>query len=152
MANSAIDDNRDHSLLGVSSVTFTGTETAAVNPTTHALLVEATASTSDQDVVVVPTASPNASLSFSRTTSLSNTATAVKASAGSIYKVHLVNPNTSNSYVQLYNVAAGSVVVGTTTPDWTWFVPAGGAFDDTLIVPMYGSTALTVAATTTASP
>lgn len=47
------DPNRVTSLIGVDSTLFTDATTAAVNPTTHALLVEATTSTVDQEVDLV---------------------------------------------------------------------------------------------------
>lgn len=85
-----------------------------------------------------------------RNTALSNTATAVKASAGGLYYIHVYNSNTTDCFLQIYDAAAGSVTVGTTTPDMTLCVPAGGVLD----TPMDGSalgfsTAITIAATTT---
>jgi hypothetical protein len=86
--------------------------------------------------------------SMFRNTALSNTAVAVKASAGNLSGCHIYNPNSSAAFVQFYNVAQGSVTVGTTTPDWTIFVPALGGVDGD-ILPTSFTTAITVAATTT---
>ena len=45
-------------------------------------------------------------------TALTNTAQAVKASAGKVGGWYIYNPNSSATYVNFYNVAAASVVVG----------------------------------------
>lgn len=78
-----------------------------------------------------------------------NTAVAVKASAGALGSYHIQNPGSANAYLQLYDLAAGSVVVGTTTPVQTWWVPAGGALDGELVRPLSFAAAITIAATTT---
>lgn len=90
-------------------------------------------------------------MSFFRNTALSNTAVAVKASAGNVYYIHFYNTNTSDCFVQLYNVAQGSVTVGTTTPDITFTVPGGNGILDTSFdsSPFSCGTAITIAATTT---
>ncbi len=90
----------------------------------------------------------NTDFSMFRNAALSNTAVAVKAAAGTLAGCHIYNPNSSESFVQFYNVAQGSVTVGTTTPDYTLFIPAFGAVDGG-ILPIAFSTAITVAATTT---
>ena len=98
-----------------------------------------------------PTASATATGSdIFRTAALTNVAQAVKASAGTFYGYHFQNPNTSGAWVQIYNVAAGSVTVGTTTPNISFFVPAGGALDTMGSVPIAFGTAISTAATTTA--
>jgi len=85
-----------------------------------------------------------------RNTALSNTATAVKASAGNLYYYHVYNSNAADAFLQLYNVAQGSVTVGTTTPDLTLAIPAGGVLDGSFDgAPFSFSTAITIAATTT---
>jgi len=59
---------------------------------------------------------------------LTNTAVAVKASAGNLYGVNFVNPSTiSAAYVQVFD--ATSVTLGTTVPKLSFWVPAGGAYD-----------------------
>jgi hypothetical protein len=77
--------------------------------------------------------------------------TAVKASAGQVYGYHIYNPNSVDIYLQFYNVASASVTVGTTTPDKTLWIPAGGALDTGagLTFPWNFSTAITIAPTTT---
>lgn len=99
---------------------------------------------------VVPEGSASGvGLSFDRRSALSNTAVAVKAGSGRVYGYHFYNPNTSDAFVQFYNVAQGSVTVGTTTPDITLWIPSGGALDTFLNIPISFSTAITIAATTT---
>ena len=87
-------------------------------------------------------------------TAIGNTASAVKAS--STLALYAVVDNTANvaaTYVKFYNVASGSVTVGTTSPDEVLFCPAsvistfqlqtGATAGQTF------GTALTVAAVTT---
>lgn len=102
------------------------------------------------NVAAVPMASATATgLTTNRQTALSNTAVAVKASSGRVYGYHIYNPNTSDSYVQLYDVAQGGVSVGTTTPTRTLWIPSGGAIDSQFAIPLSYGTAITIAATTT---
>lgn len=85
-----------------------------------------------------------------RNTALSNSDQAVKASAGRLYTYHIQNPNfDSDVFVHLYDASTASVTVGTTTPTWTWWIPAGGAVDGVWPVPLIFATAITVAAVTT---
>jgi hypothetical protein len=85
-----------------------------------------------------------------RNTGVSNTAVAVKASAGNLYYYHVYNTNSADCYFQLYDVAQGSVTVGTTTPTLTFAVPAGGLIDGSFdSAPMTFATAITIATTTT---
>ena len=60
-------------------------------------------------------------------TALTNTAQAIKASAGQVYGWYIYNPNSSAQFVQLYNTAAGSVTVGTTNPLFMLTIPATSA-------------------------
>ena len=58
---------------------------------------------------------------------MGNTADAVKASSALVYSVVIDNSANAGaaSYVKLYNLAAASVVVGTTAPDEIIYVPQG---------------------------
>jgi hypothetical protein len=58
---------------------------------------------------------------------MGNTADGVKASSALVYSVTVDNSLNGGaaSYVKLYNLASGSVVVGTTAPDEIIYVPAG---------------------------
>lgn len=56
-------------------------------------------------------------------TALTNTAQAIKASAGQLFGYYIYNPNSSATYVLVYNTAAGSVTVGTTNPLMCFCIP-----------------------------
>lgn len=88
-----------------------------------------------------------------RFTTLTNTAQAIKASAGNLYSYHLSNQANpaQDLYVHFYNVAFGSVTVGTTTPSRSFFLPGGAVIDTPYSVPMAFSTAMSVAVSTTAT-
>lgn len=60
-------------------------------------------------------------------TALTNTAQAIKASAGKLGGWYIYNPNSSAVYIPIYNVAAGSVTVGTTNPQMVLCIPATSA-------------------------
>lgn len=83
---------------------------------------------------------------------LSTTVTAVKASGGQLGKLYCWNPNSSVVYVQVFNVASGSVTLGTTTPAQSFGIPPTNSSGYTLSLTgdEYG-TAISVAATTTAT-
>jgi len=97
----------------------------------------------------------NDGLTRSVTSPLSTTVTAVKASAGNLYAVYIKSgaSATQDAYVQLFNVASGSVTLGTTAPDMVLKVPATEAAvylavpgdDDNNLF----DTAISIAATTT---
>lgn len=68
-------------------------------------------------------ASPSGETIFTDT-AMGGTIDPVKASPATVYYVQVDNSlNGSASYVKLYNLASGSVVVGTTVPDEVIFVP-----------------------------
>lgn len=60
-------------------------------------------------------------------TAMGNTVDAVKASSTSLYQVVIDNSGNGGAaaYVKLYNLASGSVTIGTTVPDEVIFVPGG---------------------------
>lgn len=81
-----------------------------------------------------------------------NTAQAVYAGGGSIHYLHIINTNASDAYLQLFDVAAGSVTVGTTTPMQSYLVPGNGAFERSFgEVGIKFERAITYACTTTAT-
>ena len=103
-------------------------------------------------VVTLDPTTDGVGLSTFRNAALSNTATAVKASAGRVYGYNVSNPNASQDvYLHFYDVAAGSVVVGTTTPKLSLWVPANGGLDSLFAIPIAFGTAITVAISTTAT-
>lgn len=87
-----------------------------------------------------------------RETDLDGTKAAVDATSGTLHSI--VVDNTANAaeveYLKLWDVASGSVTVGTTAPDWVFKIPA--AVKRTIVFHdgvAYG-TALTAACVTTA--
>lgn len=82
---------------------------------------------------------------------LSTTVSSVKASAGTLGGIHCYNPAAAATYVQIFNVASGSVVLGTTTPALSIGMPTlGGALHE-FANGIAFSTAISVAATTTST-
>lgn len=82
-------------------------------------------------------------------TSAANAAVAVKASSAVLYELELDNTaNGAASYFKICNLAAGSVSVGTTVPDWVIMVPA--SVSRTIVMPsgITFGTALSYFATT----
>jgi len=84
---------------------------------------------------------------------LDETAVAAKASAGTIYGITAFNTTAAPLFLQIFNVAQGSVTVGTTTPTEQYVIPANADSDGagfTYNIPQgiaYG-TAITVACST----
>lgn len=86
-------------------------------------------------------------------TNLGNTVDAVKGSSAIIYWVTVNNSgNASNTYVRMWNTAAGSVVNGTTQADQVLFCPAGAVqtyfFQTSGFPGLTFGTALSIAANT----
>jgi hypothetical protein len=81
--------------------------------------------------------------------SVGATATAIKASAGQLYGWEIGNANATTIYVQFFNLAAGSVVLGTTVPLFSLFIPAGAAANVFNVAGIPFSTAMSFATTTT---
>ena len=84
------------------------------------------------------------------------TAQAMKTSGGGLYYLHVTNINAVDAFIQLFDVAAGSVTVGTTTPTLSFLVPAGsgslnGAFTETFSPPIDFGVAITYACATSAT-
>jgi hypothetical protein len=88
-----------------------------VNPATHAMRTEAAeVGTSAAGVSWFRAGSSALLLAAPRE---------IKASGGNVYGMHLLNPNAVAIFVKFFNVAAGSVVSGTTVPVHVVMVPAG---------------------------
>ena len=80
-----------------------------------------------------------------------STAIAIKASSATVYEIEVDNSaNAAASYTKLWNVAVGSVTVGTTAPDMILYLAASAS--KTFVIPagLVFGTALTVATVTTA--
>lgn len=83
-------------------------------------------------------------------TALTNTAQVIKASAGKFGGYYIYNPNVAATYVQVYDVAAASVTVGTTTAKLVFCIPAGSAANLELIAGIpFANAGWSAAATTT---
>ena len=78
------------------------------------------------------------------------TSQAAKGSAGQVYGYYIYNPEAAVTFVHFYNTASASVTVGTTNPLFTIPVPAGSAANLWTNHGIPFSTAISVAATTTA--
>jgi hypothetical protein len=75
-------------------------------------------------ITQITVASPSAEVIFTDT-AMGGTADGIKSSSALVYNVQVDNSlNGAASYVKLYNVASGSVTVGTTVPDMVLLVPA----------------------------
>lgn len=90
-----------------------------------------------------------------RNTALTNTVSAVKATAGNLYGIKFINTNATPVYVKLYNIVSGSVVVGTSAISKVFIVPADDGttpgikeIDPGLTSLFYASTAITISAVT----
>ena len=84
-----------------------------------------------------------------------STMTSIKISAGLVYLLEVSNPNGVDAFLQLFDVGLDAVTVGTTTPTYSFLVPAGstasnrGAFDRVLATPLKFLYAICYAVTTT---
>ena len=67
-------------------------------------------------------------------TAIGNAVDAIKASSAKVYWLQIDNSANGGaaSYVKLYNLASGSVTVGTTAPDEVIYVPAGAVITQPL--------------------
>ena len=89
-------------------------------------------------ITQVNVSSPSNEIIFTDT-QMGNTVDAVKASSAKVYSITIDNSANGGaaSYVKIYNLASGSVVVGTTAPDEIIYVPAG----QIITVPYFTSSA-----------
>lgn len=96
--------------------------------------------------------SASGGLSVKKLVALTNGAVAIDAAAGQLYMLQCGNPNASQEYLQLWDVAQGSVTVGTTPPTYTIECAATNICGFALsLVGIQHTTAITIAATTTAT-
>lgn len=86
-----------------------------------------------------------------KNTATNATKAAVKASSGTIWAIVVDNTaNAAVTFVKLWNVASGSVTVGTTAPDFCFQIPASTKTTLTFVEGISFDTALTEASVTTA--
>lgn len=102
------------------------------------------------NVGIIPSASQVGLLS-NRQAALSNTAMSIKASRGGVYGYHFYNPNVSAVFVHIYDLAQGSVTVGTTVPKATYSLPSLGGVDGIFPIPIEMDNAITIACSTAVS-
>lgn len=71
-----------------------------------------------------------------------------------LFFLHVINPNTTNCFLQCFDALLANVVVGTTTPTYSFLLPGGsgasnwGAYAETFTVPLQFNTGLVIAVTT----
>ena len=87
-------------------------------------------------------------LSLFRSLDLDESEEDVKASAGQLYGWYIYNDAATEVYVKIYNLAAASVTVGSTTPVMTIPIPASSAANAFNVHGIAFSTAICAAATT----
>lgn len=157
VADNAVQVNLNPSYIGAraedvaSLPTFTAGDAAGLrsNKDNGGVLVNQANLSLTQDAVganIIGTSSSTGALSQFRSLTVNSTAQAVKASAGNFYRWRITNRFTSIIYVKLYNIAAGSVNPASDVPVATLPVPAGpgGFVTETMPIPMYFNTALSV--------
>ena len=95
--------------------------------------------------------SANAGGLLSNSGSITNTATAIKASAGQLYGWYFYNSNAGVVYCQIFDAASGSVSVGSTTPKLSFGIPTGSGANILAGAGIQFLNAITIAFTTTRS-
>jgi len=77
-------------------------------------------------ITQVNVSTPSVEIVF-QDTSMGNVVDSIKASSAKVYSVIVDNSANGGAatYVKLFNLASGSVILGTTAPDEIIFVPAG---------------------------
>lgn len=134
-----------------------------VNPqfVLESMLTQLTAINTDLDVALSTRASeatqllilaalaPPAAISAFRNTAVTNTAVAVKATAGQVWGWNIINPNATPVYLKVYDTAAAGVTVGVTTVVKTLMIPGmGSVFQEPNVAQLINSTAIAIACTT----
>jgi hypothetical protein len=102
--------------------------------------------------VVLTRDSANAGATIFQKESLVGTVVAVKASAGVMYGLQIVSSNGSAAFIQIFDLATGSVTLGTTEPGMQVRVAANTHVS--VPIPAVGvefGTAISIASTTAAS-
>jgi len=114
-------------------------------------LVAGSANIGDVDVLTLPASSTMNATSGDGTTALTNSAQAIKGTAGVLTGYAVYNPNATVAYIVFYNTAQGSVTVGTTTPHFIVPVPPGQLAHIAFSCPITFGTAMSWAATAAAA-
>ncbi len=95
--------------------------------------------------------SGGAGLKTYKATALKATKAAVKESRGRLYGYHIYNPDTTDTFVQVFDALTDNVTVGTTTSKTTWWIPPQGGIEQVFSTPLEFNTGIGVAATTTST-
>lgn len=98
---------------------------------------------------ITPTPSIGGGWSVYSNTALSNTKQAAVTVAATFGGYMWYNPNSSVTYIQIWDVASASVTVGTTAPTYVLSLPATSAANLEISNGIKHATAITIAATTT---
>lgn len=118
---------RDDALSSIAAEADEGEVTLARVDANGAVWVQlAGALSASVDSMAIGAAATNG-CSVHNTIDLDETEEEVKATAGTVYGMYLVNRDTAPVYVKFYNAAAADVTVGTTTPYMTLEVPYSAA-------------------------
>lgn len=148
--DNAVLDTIDAVLDTINAKLVTGTVIGDVNlgATDNAVLDAIAASVADRQVLVGATGTTTYYDS-----DLDETAIGVDAGAVNIYSIQAFNTTAAPLFLQLFNIASGSVTVGTTAPTNQYVIPGnadsdGAGFSITFGVPKSYGTAFTVACTT----
>jgi hypothetical protein len=149
-------------VVSLTSTTITGT--VAVTQSTSPWVVSATDldirnlvfATDKVDVsgsTVAPVVGTTGGATPFRNAAVTNTAVAVKAAAGKVWSYNIFNPGVALAYLHFYDLASGSVVVGTTVPTRSVALQSNATsqvgVDTSFGVGIQFSTAISIAATTT---
>lgn len=81
--------------------------------------------------------------------SVGATVTSVKASAGTLHGWYIYNANASAVYVQIFDLATGSVTLGTTAPKMSFGIPPTAGANEEMSNGIAYATAISYAVTTT---
>lgn len=135
--------------FAVEPLVTVGNATAANLQATVTGSVTANASTNAIGLVGLNPSLSSVGLTVFSNQALTNTVTAVKTSAARMHQYDFYNPNATGVWIQLFNLATGSVTLGTTAPTRTIYLPATSGRDWSSSFSDSWSTALTIACTTT---
>jgi len=133
---------------GTQRVTIATNDVVPITDNSGSLTVDAPVGT---PVFATITPSTTGGWSVKSLVALSNTKTAVKAGVGTMGGYMFYNPNSSVVYLQVWNVAIGSVTVGTTTPTYVIPIPATAGANVEFTNGINHSTEINIAVTTTAT-
>lgn len=142
----------DCATLTVGGNTVLRQKVCFADPTTAAAVAAVKAASTvpaATDPALVVALSPGSPLTKYKKRDLINTVVALKASPGVLFGVQIVNNTAATVFVQVFDLATGSVTLGTTTPDLEFQVDANKSLP--VPFPARGvnfATAISIAATT----